>query len=151
MRSHIPHQEMVVRASSDENFTLGDHIVLHGLGVEDDLLGILLEARGGDFLELDRQGGEFVEGGASHHLEFSIGSHFLLILESIEYQSMSGPSQALVGSGRDHVAMLEGGREHLGGNEATGVSHVMEERSPYGVRNLSEALVVEISGVPTGS
>lgn len=73
--------------------------------------------------------------------------HVRLLVFSEEDQTGSRTSESLVSSGGDHVTVLERRVLFTGSDQTGDVSHVAQEVRTVGVGNLSQSLVVPVSGV----
>ena len=115
-----------------------------------DLDNIFLELRGHGLLELSGDTSNLVLMGSSlKSREDSLvdaGLKISLVL-SEEDKTGAGATEGLVGRGGDNVAPVEGVGRLLGDNKTTDVSHVHHEKTAVLIGNLTESLVVPLTGV----
>lgn len=153
--------------------TVGDELmaellefVLGSLGVLQNLLLVLLELRGGGLFEGNGQSGDGVVVGASlvaredrevdgtlkviHDVLAGLGVVAADTLAE-ENHCTTRTTEGLVGSGGDHISMVEGRGDDASGNQSGDVSHINNEVSADLVSNLTHALVINQTAVGRGT
>ena len=146
----VPEDEVVVGAPRGDGAAQVGELGGQGLGVLPDLLGVDLELRGHDLLELGGDSCDLVlvraalEGGEDGLVNLGLETPRVLAEED---HSGAGTAEGLVRGGGDDVAVLEGAGLLAGGDEAGDVRHVHEEEGAVGVGDLAELGVVPVAGV----
>jgi hypothetical protein len=169
--SEIPKDQVVVRTVGLELVLVAEQNLGDGSGVGDNLLGVSLEGGVGSLLQRNRDTGDsldeqrevvshcYIIATLSTHVV--VGStltsredglvdsllHVRLLVLSEEDQTSTRTSQGLVGGGADDVTVLEGRVLFSSGNETGDVSHVAQQVRSVAVGDLSQSLVVPVSGV----
>lgn len=162
----VEQDHVVVGTASNEGVAELLEGDLELLGVLDDLLLVLLEVIGLSLLKSDGQSGDGVIVGTTlvARENGEVDGTLKVVQDLLAGLSIdladtlaekdhgtTGPTEGLVGSGRDHVAVLEGRGVDTGGNETRDVSHIHHQVAANLVGNLTHALVVDLTAVGGGT
>ncbi len=129
MRAQIDEHEVVVGAAADEAVAVMDELGGEGLGVDDDLALVLLEAGLQRLVEADGLCGDDVHERAALDAGEDLGVDGLCVLLAADDDAAARAAQALVRGGGDEIGV---GRPGLGctprGDEAGDVRHIDEKQ-----------------------
>ena len=129
---------------------LGGELVSKSLGILANLLGVLLEGRGGHLLELSGDTSNLVHVGAALQTRENGGVDLGLKVAGIllvEDDAGTRAAHRLVARRGNHVGILERVGGAASGDKARDVSHVHQEQGTAVVRNLAKFDVVPLAGV----
>ena len=124
MRSNIPHHEVVVSASRDEDFAFLGQRSAKSLGIQNHLLRVIPELLRLHFLHLHCYSCYVRVVRPSLILRKNSKVNRLFKLLPIEDDSGPGSPETLVRSARDHIAVLEGRPEQTRSDQTARVGHV---------------------------
>jgi hypothetical protein len=146
----VPEDEVGVGAAGDELVAMAGEAGGESARVGDDLLGIGMELRGSNLLELDGDTGDLVVVGSTLAArEDGLGDLALevALIAAEEDNAGAGATEGLVGGGGDDIGEVEGVSNLLSSDEAGEMSHVAHEEGTDLVGDVTELLVVPITGV----
>src|ERR687886_2182904 len=141
--SEVYEHQVVVRPTGDEVQTPFEKPLGHGLGVLDDLAGVIFELGSQGFSERDGLTRDGMHQRATLHTrEDTAVNLFGELLAAEDHASASAP-EGFVGRGGDDLAVGYRRRMRVRGDEAGDVGHVREEESPNLVGDLAETVEVK--------
>ena len=143
----VPEDQVVVGAAGGEHVALGHQGVGGRLGIGDHLPNVVPEGGAVHLLELGGQSPDGVVVRPTLHHGEDGKVQVVHEFGSPEDDAGSGAPQGFVRGARDHVAVLKGGGERLGGDEARDMRHVAHELGPHRVGNLPKQGVVQVARV----
>jgi len=154
----VPQDQMIVSSICHQLVAELHHRSAEGLGVLDNVLGVLGEFWGRDFLGLDGKAGNLVVVGTA--LKTGENGHVDCLLDwltinlgalVVEDDTRARTSQRLVGGGGDDVGVLERRGMKIGRNQTGDMGHVHEEVGTDFVADGTELAEIDVARVGRGT